>query len=192
MMKRYPSCMVPTLALLISVAQRVDKSVDKRDIVMLGDTGIVKKDSPLHEEIFKRTPKLSMTMLRQEFPISSAKYDLKTRPTNDDWNGGVVSPLQYWRKAIKKRNCFLMVYWAISVHGQPAKYQSKFATRHEAEKVQDTYEGLKDDIVTNKFKKSNYYKAIGTIVLKHSPTALNYWHYELILEKGEGGYSKQC
>lgn len=199
-MKRYPSYMVPYVGLNkrvevdillkygdFSVARRVDKDFDETDIKMLGDTGIVRKDSSLQEEIFSRIPKLSMTMLRRDFPISLAKYDLKMRPRDDDWNGRVVCPLRYWRKAIIKKNSFLMVYRAKSIHGQPAKYQTKFASRQDAEKVQDTYEELKDDIITNSFKKSNYYKATGIIKLKHSPTALNYWHYELILEKGEGG-----
>lgn len=198
--KPYPSFMVPYVGLVkrvevdrllqhgdFSVARRVDKSFNETDIKMLGDTGFVRKDSSLHEEIFNRIPKLSMTMLRQEFPISSAKYDLKIRPSDDDWSGGVVCPLRYWHKAIKKSNCFLMVYRAMCIHGRPARYQTKFASRQDAEKVQDNYEGLKDDIVTNNFKKSNYYQATGIIELKHSPTALNYWHYELILEKSEGG-----
>lgn len=100
-LKRYPSFMVPYVGLIkrvevdsllqygdFSVARRIDKSFSTEDIKILSDgSGIVKQDSSLLSDFFKRIPNMSLTMLRLEFPISSAKYDLKMRTTDDDWNG---------------------------------------------------------------------------------------------------------
>lgn len=174
-----------------AVARRVDRPFCSKDIKILSDgTGIVKQDSSLLSDFFERIPYMSMTMLRQEFPITSAKYDLKMKPTDDDWNGGVVFPCRYWRKAIKKSDCFLMVYNAKALHGKPSKHQARFENIKEAQVNQDYYEGLKDDIVANNFGRKKYYKGTGRIFLRHSPTALNYWHYELELDKSEGGTVK--
>ena len=135
-MKRYPSFMVPYVGLIrkvevenllkhgdFAVARRVDRPFSSKDIKILSDgSGIVKQDSPLLSDIFERIPDMSMTMLRQEFPISSSKYDLRMRPTADDWNGGVIIPCLYYRKAIKKSDCFLMVYKAKGLHGRPSGF----------------------------------------------------------------------
>lgn len=83
-----------------------------------------------------------------------------------------------------------MVYKASSLHGKPTKHQARFDNIKEAQNKQDYYEGLKDDIVTNNFERKKYYQGTGCIFLRHSPTALNYWHYELELEKSEGGTVK--
>lgn len=200
-MKRYPSFMVPYVGLIkrvevdsllqygdFSVARRVDRPFSSDDIKILSDgTGIVKQDSSLLSDFFERIPNMSMTMLRQEFPISSAKYDLKMRSADDDWNGRVVRPWSYRKKAIRVRNCYLMVYMAKGLHGKPSKHQARFENIKDAQDKQDYYEGLKDAIVTNNFGRKKYYKGTGRIFLKHSPTALNYWHYELELDKSEGG-----
>lgn len=203
-MKCYPSFMVPYVGLIrkvevgsllkhgdFAVARRVDRPLSSKDIKTFSDgSGIVRQDSLLLSDFFERIPYMSMTMLRQEFPITSAKYDLKMRPTDDDWNGGVVFPCQYWHKAIKKSDCFLMVYKAKNLHGMPSQHQARFDNIIDAQNQQDYYEGLKDDIVTNNFRSKKYYKGTGRIFLRHSPTALNYWHYELELTKSEGGAVK--
>ncbi len=203
-MKRYPSFMVPHIGLNkmvevdsllkygdFAVARRVDRHFCPKDIKILSDgSGIVKQDSSLLSDFFERIPYMSMTMLRQEFPISSAKFDLKMRKYIDDWNGKLVKPWTYRKKAIIVEDCFLMVYKAKSLHGKPSKHQARFDNKIEAQNLQDYYEGLKDDIVTNNFERKKIYKGSGRIFLRHSPTALNYWHYELELEKSEGGAVK--
>lgn len=203
-MKRYPSFMVPYFGLIkrvdvdsllqygdFPVARRIDRPFNSDDIKILSDgTGIVKQDSSLFSDFFERIPNMSMTMLRREFPLSSAKYDLRMRPTDDDWNGRLVRPCPYRKKAIKVKDCYLMVYMAKGLHGKPSKHQARFENIKEAQDKQDYYEGLKDDIVTNNFERKKYYKGTGRIFLRHSPTALNYWHYELELDKSEGGTVK--
>lgn len=203
-MKRYPSFMVPYVGLIkrvevdsllqhgdFSVARRVDRSFSTEDIKILSDgSGIVKQDSSLLSDFFESIPNMSLTMLRQEFPISSAKYNLKMKPRDDDWNGRIVRPWSYRKKAIKVRDCFLMIYKANSLHGKPSKHQARFENIKDAQNKQDYYEGLKDAIVTNNFGKKKFYKGTGRIFLKHSPTVLNYWHYELELDKSEGGTIK--
>lgn len=199
-MQRYPSIMVPYVGLTtevnvdnlvndydFAVARRIDRTLSDKDIVLMADgTGIVRLDSPLRGDFFERVPGLSMTMIRHSFPLSYAKYTLKTKPKEDDWLGGIVCPCKFWRKASIGEECYLMVYRASSLHGMPARYQTKFGSKDAALKVQDKYEGLKDDIIKNVFTKEKHYQSLGSISLKHSPTKLNYWHFELTLRNCEG------
>lgn len=201
-MHRYPSYMVPYIGLnpevnvsdlmahgAFVIARRIDKVFSEEDVKMMPDgTGIVRLDSSLRKEIFERVPNLSVTMLRQAFPIESAKYHLAMKPDVDDWKGGVVIPWFYREKATIVSDCYLMVYQAENLHGMPAKYQRKFEHREDAKDVEDYYEDLKNDIVSNNFSTKNLYKAIGQIVLRHVPTMLNYWHFELKLCKSERGF----
>lgn len=201
-MHRYPSYMVPYPGLnpdvkvndlmsrgAFAIARRVDKAFSEEDIIMMPDgTGIVRMDSSLREDFFERVPNLSVTMLRQAFPIESAKYSLAMKPGSDDWNGGVVNPWCYKEKASIVSDCYLMVYPAENLHGQPVKYQRRFEHREDAKVVEDYYEDLKNEIVSNSFTTKRFYKAIGQIVLNHTPTMLNYWHFELKLGKSEGGF----
>ena len=196
----YPAYMVPHRGLLkevkidnllkegdVALARRVDREFETKEFRRMSDgTYVAKMDSSLHDETFEHIPKMSMTMLRQSFPIESAKYDLKMKPEVDDWNGGVVFPCSYRGKAIKHKDSFLIVYNASLLHNQPAEYQRKFDNKKMAEQVQENYKGLKEVLEQGKYQNSNYYKAFGRIYLKHSPTNLNYWHYELILENAEG------
>ena len=198
----YPFYMVPYPGLIrevnvdgltehgcFSVARRVDKAFSEKDIKIMPDgTGIVRADSSLREETFERVPNLSVTMLRNTFPIESAKYNLTMRPETDDWKGGLVKPCQYKDKAFIKDNCYLMVYLNENLHGQPVDYQRKFETLEDAKAVEEYYEDLKNEIVAKTFSTKKLYKAVGMILLKHSPTMLNYWHFELKLQKGEGGF----
>lgn len=200
-MNRYPSYMVPYNGLNpevkvedlldycdFSIARRVDKPFSEEDLQRMGDgTYIVRSDSSLREETFERVPNLSTTMLRRVFPIKVAKYDLTMKPT-DDWKGGMVNPLRFRGKARLNQNSYLMVYRASHLHGEPVRYQRRFESLKDAKTVQEYYEDLKDSIITNQFRSSTLFKSFGHIFLKHSPTALNYWHYELKLRKSEGGY----
>lgn len=171
----------------MAVARRVDRIIEKKEVRRMSDgTYVVRMDSALHDETFVRIPNMSMTMLRRLFPIDSAKYDLKMRPKVDDWKGGMVNPWTNRGKAIRLRNACLMVYKISSLQNQPAEYQRKFENKNLAEQVQQNYKGLKEDISQKKFKRSIYYEGVGHIYLKHSPTRLNYWHFELILENAEG------
>lgn len=201
-MKRhcYPSFMVPYTGLIrevnvdnllecgdFALARRIDKPFSSKDIKIFSDgSGIVTHDASLISDLFEHTPNMSMTMLRKEYPIYTAMYDLHMKSSDDDWNGGGVKPWKYRNKARKVRDCFLMVYKATCLHGMPSKYQTRFENLKEAQDKQEYYEMLKDDIVTSNFKKSNFYKGTGHISLRHSPTALNYWHYELVLVKTDG------
>lgn len=196
----YPAYMVPHVGLRkdasiddlrkngdMTVARRIDRSFNAKEFRKMADgTYVVKMDSPLHDEIFERIPNMSMTMLRRSFPIASAKYDLKMKPKVDDWRGSIVNPWKERGKAIKLREAFLIVYKISSLHNKPAKYQRKFENKRLAEQVQEIYSGVKEDIEQGRYQNSNYYEGIGRIYLKHSPTNLNYWHYELILENVEG------
>lgn len=171
----------------MAVARRVDRAFDAKEFRKMADgTYVVRMDSTLHDETFERIPNMSMTMLRQSFPVESAKYDLKMKPKIDDWTGRMVNPWPNRGKAIKSKDAFLMVFKASSLHNMPAEYQRKFDSKKLAEQVQDNYRGLKDDISRGGYQNSNYYGGTGHIYLKHSPTKLNFWHYELILENAEG------
>lgn len=201
-MKRYPSYMVPYIGLSpnvnvdelkgsceFAIARRVDKPFCESDIKLMPDgTGIVRADSPLRGETFERVPNLSMTLLRHAKPISSAQYSLDMKSPKDNWTGGMVNPWMYRGKATKVNDCYLMVYLLGNLHGQPAPYQRRFNKRTDAVSVQDKYDNLKDDILKNSFSTKTLYNATGRILLKHSPTTLNYWHFELKLEKSEGGF----
>ena len=71
-------------------------------------------------------------------------------------------------------------------------YSEEFERKDEAIQVQNCYDGLEEDIVKNKFTKSKFYHGLGQIWLKHSPTKLNYWHYELKLENSESQLIKDA
>lgn len=199
-MKCYPSDMVPFEGLKrdvkvddlmeigdFAVARRVDRQLSSKDIKRMADgTCIVPADSSLREETFERIPFLSMTMLRLSYPMEFAKFDLEMKPITDDWKGGMVWPWKQKEKAKQCEESFLMVYKASLLHNQPANYQRRFESREIAEEKQDDYEGLKDALIHNEFTRNSFYQSVGTILLKHSPTMLNYWHYELILENKEG------
>ena len=199
-MKCYPSSMVPYIGLNhevkvdellkigdVAIARRVDRLLSSKDIRRMADgTCIVPADSSLREETFERIPFLSITMLRQSHPMAYAKYDLEMKPKTDDWKGGMVWPWKQKDKANKCGDSYLMVYKASQLHNQPAKYQRRFESRETAEELQDDYEGLKDALIHKEFTRKSFYQSIGTLSLKHSPTVLNYWHYELVLENKEG------
>lgn len=200
----YPSCMVPYIGLksdvkvdnLINVgdfaiARRSDRPYSDNDIKQMADgCCIVRSDSDLREDpvLFKRVPSLSMTMLRQDYPICYAKYNLNMKPQEDEWIDSIVKPWKLKGCANMVEDCYLMVYLATNLHNQPIPYQRKFEKREDAKNVEDYYEDLKDALVHNRFTKKSFYKAIGQILLKHSPTLLNYWHYELKLKTSEGGF----
>lgn len=200
MMNRYPSYMVPFVGLNpeikvddllehydFAIARRVDRSLNNRDIIIKPDgTGIVRTDSSLRADYFERVPNLSLTMLRLNHSLSSAQYSLLMKPTIDDWKGGIVVPWRLRGKASMNKESFLMVYCASNIHNQPTKYKKKFQSLSEAQVAQDKYEGLKNDIIAKAFSKDQFYKAYGQIFLRHSPTLLNYWHYELKLVDSEG------
>lgn len=203
-MCQYPSYMIPFLGLNpkvkiddlmkygdFSVARRVDASLSEAGVIIKPDgSGIVKADSPLREQtsFLERIPNLSMTMMRQDHSISSAKFHVEMEAGVDDWKGGIVKLSKFKGKAKLIDNCFLMVYKASLIHEKPAHYQRKFTSFEEADSVKEFYDDLKDQIVANKFTKSTFYKAVGQILLQHSPTMLNYWHYELKLKNSEGEY----
>lgn len=196
----YPAYMVPRVGLEkdvkvddlrqkgdMAVARRIDRAFDEKEFRKMSDgTYVVRMDSALHEETFERIPNMSMTMLRRLFPIESAKYDLRMKPKVDDWKGGMVNPWTNRGKAIKLKDVYLMVYKVSSLQNQPAEYQRRFENKSLAEQVQQNYKGLKEDIRQGQFQKAKYYGGTGHIYLKHSPTKLNYWHYELVLENAEG------
>ena len=204
-MKCYPSCMVPRVGLKhdvkveellklgdVAFARRVDRSLSQKDVRRMADgTCIVPADSDLREDTFKRIPFLSVTMLRRAFPLEYAKYDLKMKSPDDDWKGGFVWPWKNKRRATRVVNSYLMVYKASLLHNQPAKYQRRFDSREEAELLKDDYDGLAEALIHNEFTKKSYYHSLGTISLMHSPTLLNYWHYELKLENREGKVIKK-
>lgn len=199
-MHRYPSYMVPYVglnpdvdvdALLqygdFAVARRIDQPFSEEDIAIFPDkSAVVKADSSLREDVFNRIPRLSMTMLRLEFPLTCVKYDIDMKGEVDDWKGRMVRPWKYRGKATSASDGYLLVYNAENLHNKPADYQRKFESLEEAENVQENYEGLKDGIVAKTFSRKKYYKAIGCISLRHAPTMLNYWHFELRLRNGEG------
>ncbi len=197
----YPSFMVPYIglnpkvsvdALLVysdfAIARRIDQPYSDTDFQKMAD-GLyyVKNESSLHDEFFERIPKLSVTMLRCEYPIETAKYKLKMKPRKDDWKGNIVVwPWKHWFQAIMMNESYLIVYKASRLQNQPIKYQRKFNNKKEAEELKEYYEELDDALITNKFTKETRYTGIGKIFLEHSPTMLNYWHYELKLEDSEG------
>lgn len=196
----YPSCMVPYTGLkqevmvdelleygVFSIARRVDKAFSDIDLKQMSDgTFIIRSDSSLREDTLVRIPNLSTTMLRNAHSLDSAMLDVKMRSPEDDWKGSIVNAWKYKGRVISPNSSYLIVYKANLIHNQPVNYQKKFESRSEAEKVQENYENLKDDIVTNKFTKGTFYKSIGQLRLKHSPTMLNYWHFELKLVNKEG------
>lgn len=199
----YPSCMVPYTGLKTNVkvdnlihigdfaiARRSDRPYSDKDIKQIGDDYIVRADSDLREDpnLFKRVPDFSMTMLRHDYPICYAKYDLKMKSPEDDWTGGRVKPCKLKGRAKMIGDCYLMVYLATNLHNQPVQYQRKFEKKEDAKTVEDFYEDLKDALVHNRFTKKTFYMATGQILLKHSPTLLNYWHYELKLKTSEGEF----
>ena len=200
----YPSCMVPYTGLKpdvkvddlihigdFAIARQSDRPYSDKDIKQMGDGScIVRNDSDLREnpDLFKRVPGLSMTMLRQAHSIYYAKYGLKMKSPEDDWTGRRVKPCKLKGRAKMIGSCYLMVYLATNLHNQPAQYQRKFEKREDVKNVEDFYEDLKDALVHNGFTKKAFYMATGRILLKHSPTLLNYWHYELILKTSEGEF----
>ena len=187
-MHRYPSYMVPFPGLNqevkaddlesfgpYAVARRVDKTFSEKDIKIMPDgTGIVRADSSLREETFERVPNLSVTLLRQAFPIEFAKFNLAMKPKVDNWKGCVIKPWIYRGKATRESDCYLMVYANENLHGQPVDYQRRFESLKDAKSVEEYYDDLKNDIVANIFSTKKYYKATGLILLKHAPTMLNY------------------
>ena len=196
----YPSYMVPHVGLStevnidnilmegdLAVARRVDKPFDSKDFRRMSDgTWIVRLDSSLHDETFDRIPNLSMTMLRQAFPLKSAKYNLEMKPKVDDWKGGGINPWRYRGKAVRMEGPFLMVYKASSLHNKPARYQRRFEGKKLAELVKEHYLGLREDLKNGIYTNNQYYPGIGRVFLKHAPTKLNFWHYELKLVNAEG------
>ena len=202
MKNRYPSYMVPYVGLNpeikvddlleyddFAVARRVDGALSDSDIIIKPDgVGIVRTDSSIRVDFFERVPNLSLTMLRLEHPLSSALYDLAMKAGDDDWKGRLVMPWRLKGKAAINKDGFLMVYRAAVIHSQPTEYKRRFESLEDAKLSQDYYERLKDDIVANAFSKKKFYNAIGRIYLQHSPTLLNYWHYELKLVDSEGNF----
>ena len=202
----YPSCMVPHTGLNpdvnvdellthgdFSVARRVDREFCGDDIRRMSDnTCIVRADSTLREETISRIPNLSTTMLRLSFPLPTAMLDVKMKSPNDDWNGGIIDARRFRGRAIRLKASYLMVYKASLIHRKPVDYKRSFEKRKEAIPVQNCYDELEEDIVKNKFTKSKLYHGFGQIWLKHSPTKLNYWHYELKLENSEGQFIKDA
>lgn len=201
-MRCYPSCMVPYTGLNpgvkvdelleygdFAVARRVDKEFSSEDIKRMSDnTCIVRGDSTLRGEILGRIPNLSTTMVRNAYPIQVAQFDVKMNPQDDHWEGGLVNVCSFRGRVFKPKVSYLMVYRVKQIHRQPVNYQRKFESKKEAELIQKGYKDLENDIITNKFTRSKFYKGIGHIWLAHSPTKLNYWHFELKLETSEGEF----
>lgn len=202
----YPSCMVPYTGLNpdvnvdellthgdFSVARRVDREFSADDIRRMSDnTCIVRADSTLRDETISRIPNLSTTMLRLSFPLQAVMLDVKMKSPDDNWKGGMINARRFCGRAIKPKASYLMVYKAKLIHRKPVDYQRKFERREEAIPVQNCYDGLEEDIVKSKFTKSKFYHGFGLMWLKHSPTKLNYWHYELKLENSEGKLIKDA
>lgn len=176
-----------------AIARRVDKAFCEDDIKHLSDDScIVRADSTLREETMNRIPNLSTTMLRRSFPLHAAMLDVRMKSPDDDWKGGMINVWSFRGRAIRPKASFLMIYRAKGIHRHPVEYQRKFESKDAAASVQGYYEGLENDIVTNKFTKSKSYTGIGQLWLKHSPTMLNYWHYELKLQNSEGKIIKDA
>lgn len=196
----YPSCMIPFPGLILevevdrllehggfSIARRVDKKFSSDDIIQMSDGSCsVRLDSTLREETLLRIPNLSTTMLRNAYSLQPAMYVVKMKSPEDDWKGGIVHACKFMGKAFKPNVSYLMVYLANNIQRQPVNYQRKFENRMEAESNQEYYEDLKNDIVANKFTKGTFYKGNGLIRIKHSPTMLNYWHFEIKLVNSKG------
>lgn len=198
----YPSAMIPFAGLSTSIdvddiivnndfalARRIDRAFSTADIKEFPDGScIVKEDSTLLDDFFERIPFLSMTMLRSSFPIEFARFI----GCRDSWNGGIVFPWKYRGLKGINPNSYLMVYKARNLHNQPVQYKRRFVNQTEAKKNQDYYEQLKDDIVMNAFTNMTLYSGIGGISLRHSPTPMNYWHFELVLKNREGEIIKNA
>ena len=131
-------------------------------------------------------------MLRLSFPLQASMLDVKMKSPDDDLKCGLINAPSFCGRVIQPKASCLMVYKAKLIHRKPVDYQRKFERKDEAIQVQNCYDGLEEDIVKNKFTKSKFYHGLGQIWLKHSPTKLNYWHYELKLENSESQLIKDA
>lgn len=156
-----------------SIARRCDYSTDI--LRKCGDSYLIPQDSNILEEFYERLPSMSMTYVYDEESLESASYRLH-KPACDKWNGENVNLVDCKNSIEKKDPCFQLVFSAKKLHNISIPYSKKFGSLEDFVKHN----------IEEAFAKDKTYPVVGKIILQHSPTQLNYYHFELMLLDDNG------
>ena len=158
-----------------SLARRIDKPLAESGIDCSCGVPVIPLSAPLLDEFYYRIPSMSMTFVDDEETCEAASYKL-CELARDNWNGENIDFSNYENAIEKKGNCFQIIYSAKNLHKREIPYVRKFQKQSEMIecKIQDL------------FKKDKKYDVKGSIFLEHSPTNLNYRHFELKLQDAQG------
>lgn len=198
-MEYYPHYMVPYEGLnpecdvcdLLQIsdfvlARRVDYNFKDAKLGTVGPYYTLSADSPVISEFYKRIPFMSMTMMGVAAGVKDAAY-IQSAPGSDTWTDGLVKAEDYIGKVKVSSNCFQIIYIASNLHLQPVMYVKKYGSLKEAKEESNLMvDEQKNKVIQNRFQRTDLFDFKGQLLLKHSPSHLNYWHFELVLKYANG------
>ena len=178
----YPSDIIPQSGFKLSIdidgllnaqsdilfSRRIDKDV--LDCEYFGGKIMVES-----EDITDDYKNLSLNLLGGLFENEKHLHFRQMKPGTDAWDGKDVDMEKYSTCFEIKRPCFPIYLKAIDLHNQ------KFPYRRHIGKLKD-YNDIQNNIIDRTldvFHGEDDYTFEGTVKIVHSPTMLNYWHFEV-------------